>query len=79
MLKPSPRNRKGDLHARLERMDSGLFRAVFPGEMNAENAAPGQQWPDAHVGDDPDGVKAWVESLAPQLGYRRVVWDSRVR
>ncbi len=76
MLKPNAPITKGDLHARLERMDSGLFRAVFAGELNPENPAPGQEMPDAHIGDNAEGVKAWVESLAPQLGYQRVVWDS---
>ncbi len=74
MLKHAP-GIKGDLHARLERMDSGMFRAVFTGESNPDDPAAGQEWPDAHIGDDPAGVKAWVEELAPRLGYRRVVWD----
>jgi hypothetical protein len=76
MLKPNAPADKGDLHARLERMDSGMYRAVFAGESNPEDPAPGQEWPDAHIGDTPEGVKLWLESLAPQLGYRRVVWES---
>ncbi|HSU05011.1 MAG TPA: hypothetical protein VLI93_05525 [Acetobacteraceae bacterium] len=76
MLKPNAPGIKGDLHARLERIDSGMFRAVFAGELNPENAAAGQEWPDAHIGDTPEGVRGWVESMAPQLGYRRVIWDS---
>jgi hypothetical protein len=76
MLKPNAPGIKGDLHARLERMDGGMFRAVFAGEMNPEDAAPGQEWPDAHIADTAEGARAWVESMAPQLGYRRVVWDA---
>lgn len=78
MLKTNAAGTKGVLHARLERMDGGLCRAVFPGEFNPDAAGPGQEWPDAHIGDTPEGVKAWVESMAGQLGYSRVEWDAEV-
>jgi len=77
MLKTNASVAKGVLHARLERMDGGLYRAVFRGESNPDPADPGQEWPDAHIGDTPEGVKAWVESMAGQLGYSRVEWDAQ--
>lgn len=66
---------RGDFHARLERVQNNLYRAVFAGELNPDNPAPGQAWADAHLGDTPEGVKAWVENMARELGYNRVVWE----
>lgn len=48
---------RGDLHARLERMEEGLFRAVYGGELNPDDAGPDGTWPDAHIGDNLEGVK----------------------
>ena len=66
---------KGTLQAVLEEVEPGLFRAQYPGEMNAENATS-ETLPDAHIGTDAGGVKTWVEQMAGQLGYDRVEWVS---
>jgi hypothetical protein len=54
-----------------------MYRAVYAGESNPEDAAAAQVWPDAHVGDSPEAVKAFVEKLARELGYDHVVWEER--
>ena len=65
----------GEFHARLERVEPNVYRAVFAGELNPADPASGQTWPDSHLGDTPEGVKAWVENMARDLGYSRVVWE----
>ncbi len=75
MLKTNAPIDRGVFRARLEKMDSNLYRAVYLGELNPEHSAGGQAWPDAHVGDTPEGVKTWVENLAREMGYTRVVWE----
>lgn len=65
---------KGTLRAILREMELGLFRAEYPGEMNADD--PGvEAFPDLHIGTDAAGVKQWVETMATGLGYERVVWE----
>ena len=66
---------RGAFHARLEKVEPNVYRAVFAGELNPTHPARGEAWPDAHLGDTPEGVKAWVENMARQLGYSRVVWE----
>lgn len=65
----------GEFHARLEKVEPNVYRAVFAGELNPSHPRTGEAWPDAHVGDTPEGVKAWVENMARDLGYSRVVWE----
>lgn len=74
-LKDAPVSR-GDFHARLERVQHNMYRAVFAGELNPEDPAQGQAWADSHLGDNAEGVKAWVENMARELGYSRVVWEA---
>jgi len=75
MLKTNAPISRGEFHARLEKVEKNLYRAVFAGEMNPKDPAEGQAWPDAHLGDTPEGVKLWVENLAREMGYSRVVWE----
>jgi hypothetical protein len=75
MLKTRSPASRGTFRARLERVEPNLFRAVYAGESNPEDAAPAQVWPDAHVGDSPEAVKAFVEKFALELGYDHVAWE----
>lgn len=65
---------KGTLRAILREVEPNLFRAEYPGEMNADDAGV-EAFPDAHIGTDAAGVKQWVETMANGLGYERVVWE----
>ncbi len=66
---------QGELHANMQEVEPGLFRAEYVGELNPTN--PDQRaFPDLHVGTDPREVKTWVEQMARGLGYDRVIWDS---
>ena len=64
---------KGTLRAILSEVEPGLFRAEYPGEMNADDSGI-EAFPDSHIGTDAAGVKQWVETMAKGLGYERVVW-----
>jgi len=61
------------LHAMLREMEPGLFRAEYPGEMNADEAGV-ESFPDSHIGTNAIGVRMWVEQMAINLGYDRVMW-----
>jgi hypothetical protein len=54
-----------------------MYRAVYAGESNPDDAAAAQALPDAYVGDSPEAVKAFVEKFARELGYDHVVWEER--
>jgi hypothetical protein len=77
MLKVGSPVPRGTFRARLEEVEPNMYRAVYAGESNPEDAAAAQVWPDAHVGDSPEAVKAFVEKLARELGYDHVVWEER--
>jgi hypothetical protein len=64
-----------DFHATLEEVEPGLFRAMYRGVNNPEDAGI-QEIPDAHLGTDRQEVRVWVEKMALSMGYRRVIWDS---
>jgi hypothetical protein len=63
----------GPLHAILREVEAGLFRAEYPGEMNADDSGV-EAYPDSHIGTDRDGVRMWVEQMAANMGYDRVIW-----
>jgi hypothetical protein len=65
---------KGTLRAIMREMEPGLFRAEYPGEINQQEAGA-EAIPDSHVGTDAAGVRQWVETMARDLGYDRVVWE----
>jgi hypothetical protein len=65
---------KGTLRVILREMEPNLFRAEYPGEINADEAGV-EALPDSHIGTDAAGVKQWVETIAEGLGYDRVVWE----
>jgi hypothetical protein len=54
-----------------------MYRAVYAGESDPDDAAAAQVLPDAYVGDCPEAVKAFVEKFARELGYDHVVWEER--
>lgn len=64
----------GQFHARLRRVEDGLYRAEYSGEINPENPDE-REIPDYHVGTSLQDVKIWVEQMALGLGYREVLWD----
>jgi len=62
------------LHATMEEVEPGLFRADYPGEMNGSDVPSGGQLPDRHIATSRDDVRVWVEEMAVRLGYERVEW-----
>ena len=64
----------GDLHAVLRKVEGGLYRADYPGEINPDGA-DARAIPDMHLATSAQEVKTWVEQMAQGLGYKRVVWD----
>ena len=72
---------KTEFHARLERVGD-LYRANYRADPNPSTPVSGveaegpQIWTDSHVGTDPAAVRTWVESLAKNRGYARVVWEA---
>jgi hypothetical protein len=64
----------GILHATMQEVESGLFRAQYPGEMNGSDEPSGGQFPDSHIGTSRNDVRIWVEQMAVYLGYERVEW-----
>jgi hypothetical protein len=78
-MKPNVPGYRGDFHARIREVEPGLYRAEYRGELNPEPNAenpPERQFPDFHLADSVEAAKAWVENLAREMNYRRVVWDS---
>jgi hypothetical protein len=65
---------KGTLRAIMREMEPNLFRAEYPGEMNADDSGV-EAFPDSHIGTDAASVKLWVETMAKGMGYDRVVWE----
>lgn len=66
---------RGTFHARIQRVEEGLYRAEYSGEINPENTDE-RDIPDYHLGTSMTDVKVWVEQMARGLGYREVIWDS---
>lgn len=64
----------GILHATMDEVEPGLFRADYPGEMNGSDVPGGGQLPDRHVATSRDDVRVWVEQMAASLGYDCVEW-----
>jgi hypothetical protein len=70
---------RGDFHARIIKVEPGLYRAEYPGEMNPEPNGENPEErviPDYHLADSVEAAKYFVESLAKGMNYARVVWDS---
>lgn len=65
---------KGTLRAIMREMEPNVFKVEYPGEMNQDEAGV-EAFPDSHVGTDAASVKLWVETMARDLGYDRVVWE----
>lgn len=65
---------RGALHATMREVEDGVFRAEYTGEINPKNP-DAREIPDYHVGTSATDVKIWVEQMAQQMGYTRVVWD----
>jgi hypothetical protein len=65
----------GEFHASLRQVEDGLFRAEYSGEINPDRA-DGRDIPDVHLGTSAMEVKVWVEQMAQDLGYTRVIWDA---
>lgn len=65
----------GEFHASLRQVEEGLFRAEYSGEINPEDP-DAREIPDVHLGSSATEVKIWVEQMANNLGYTRVVWDA---
>jgi hypothetical protein len=65
----------GEFHASLRKLEDGLYRAEYSGEINPEKP-DAREIPDYHVGSSAADVKVWVEQMALGLGYQRVVWDA---
>jgi hypothetical protein len=64
----------GEFHASLREVDAGLFQAEYSGEINPQSP-DAREIPDVHLGTSVAEVKVWVEQMAKDLGYTRVVWD----
>jgi hypothetical protein len=65
----------GEFHASLRQVEDGLFRAEYSGEINPERP-DAREIPDVHLGTSATEVKIWVEQMAKDLGYSRVIWDA---
>jgi hypothetical protein len=69
-------------HARLEHTESKIYRAVYRGDLNANDTSGGtllegeHVQSDTHIGTDEEAVINFVEVLAAQRGYSHVVWES---
>ncbi|MDQ2802256.1 MAG: hypothetical protein M3Y41_06090 [Pseudomonadota bacterium] len=77
MKNPEPGSR-GDLHASVDEVEKGLFRAEYNRGATDEldpDKPDSRALPDSHVATSLQAAKAWVEALAVQDGYRGVVWD----
>lgn len=65
----------GEFHASLRQVEDDLFRAEYSGEINPDHP-DARAIPDVHLGTSAAEVKIWVEQMAQNLGYTRVVWDA---
>ncbi|HEY0422170.1 MAG TPA: hypothetical protein VGC82_02490 [Rhodopila sp.] len=74
-MSQSSKPSKGTMRAVLHETEPGLYRAEYSGELNPEDS-DARDFPDSHIGTDADGVRQWVETMATNLGYDKVVWDS---
>lgn len=72
---------KGVFRAVLEEVSPGLFQATYRGDANADESAGGTLLDgphvvtDQHIGTEAAAVRSFVEALAQQRGYERVVWE----
>ena len=66
---------RDDFHASMRKVENGVYRAEYAGEINPENPDE-REIPDFHIGTSVADVKVWVEQMALGMGYRRVVWDT---
>jgi hypothetical protein len=66
---------KGTLRASLLEVEPGLYRAQYSGEINPD-PSDARDFPDYHIGTDPQGVRSWVEQMARQMGYDGVEWEA---
>ena len=70
-----------DFRAKLEQTGPNMFRAQYRGDINRtepRNEVGGEGshiLPDTHIGTDEDSVRAFVETLAKNRGFDRVVWE----
>jgi hypothetical protein len=67
---------KGTLRAIMHETGLNVFKAEYPGEMDQDEARV-EAFPDSHIGPDAASVKQWVETMAKNLGYDRVVGTAR--
>jgi hypothetical protein len=71
----------GVFRARLEQVESDLFKAVYRGDLNPSdpmddiNGDERRLFPDSHIGTDAGSVRSFVESLAKNRGFSQVVWE----
>ncbi len=71
----------GIFRARLEQVEKSVFKATYRGDMNPSdppddvNGSADRLFADSHVGTDAHSVRSFVESLAKNRGYDRVVWE----
>lgn len=66
---------KGTLRAIMRETEPNVLKSEYPGEMNQDEAGVEAFPPDSHIGTDAASVKVWVETMAKDLGYDRVVWE----
>jgi len=64
----------GSLHARLDEVEPGMFKAVYE-EDTADRGADAVSMPDSRIGTSREGVRMWVERMAAGMGYREVIWE----
>ena len=65
---------RGALRAKLLEVENGLYRAQYSGEINPD-PSDARDFPDYHIGTDPEAVRSWVEHMARSLGYAGVEWE----
>lgn len=64
---------QGVLRARLTEPEPGLFKAEFL-DPDIEDLPNTVSVTDRHIGMDRDGVRAWTEERAEEMGYR-IQWE----
>lgn len=58
------------LHAVVEKVEPGLFRASYAADPDQDGALPGTAaMPDSHIATSHDSVRLFVEQIARGLGY----------
>ena len=67
------------LHATLEEVEPGLFKASYPGALNGSDHPQGGQLPDSHIATSPESIRTFVEQMARGLGFDRVEWHDAGR